>query len=462
LKLKNHQGKLIDRLQAWSSCLPDESGRTFDTEQQHLRKVVLLLLAGIYTVLGIFWGAAYLFLGLSLSGSIPLMYSALSGTILIYFLRSKNYGILCYSQLILILFFPFFLQWSLGGFGPSGAVIAWAILSPIGALMFAGTIRSVPWFTAYALLVIFSGLIGGRNVSHAVLPSAVTAISFVMNIGGVSTIVFILLRYFVKERERAMAALDTEHRKVRHSLSLAMEVQQSLLPKANPAVKGLDIAGRSIYCDETGGDYYDFLDGGLEGQGKVKVVVGDVSDHGIPSALLMATARAIIREHSSRQIRISKIASDVNRQLFEDVGDSGRFMTMFYAEMDRQNQRMKWLNAGHEPALVYDPQHNSFETLTGLGNVPLGILKDSEYTERQCPIEPGHIIVIATDGIREARNRYGEMFERPALENIIRKNASRNAACLLEAVFTALDLFRQGVKFEDDMTLVIVKVLPDS
>ena len=430
-------------------------------EQQHLRKVVLLLLAGIYTILGIFWGAAYLFLGLLLAGSIPLMYSALSGAILIYFLRSKHYGILCYSQLILILFLPFFLQWSLGGFGPSGAVIAWAILSPIGALMFAGTIRSVPWFAAYALLVVFSGFISGKNDSHAVLPPAVTAVSFVMNIGGVSAIVFILLRYFVKERERAMAALDKEHRKVRHSLSLAMEVQQSLLPKANPAVKGLDIAGRSIYCDETGGDYYDFLDGDLGGEGKVKVVVGDVSDHGIPSALLMATARAIIREHSLRQIRISKIATDVNRQLFEDVGDSGRFMTMFYAEMDRQNRRMNWLNAGHEPVLVYDSQLDSFETLTGQGNVPLGILEEAEYTERQRQLNPGHIIVIATDGIREARNRYGEMFEQPALQNIIRQNASRNAEYLLEAVFSALDLFGQGVKSEDDMTLVIVKVLPD-
>jgi serine phosphatase RsbU (regulator of sigma subunit) len=461
LKLNNHLEKLIDRLQAWSSCLPDESGPSFDMEQQQLRKVVLLLLAGIYTILGIFWGAAYLFMGLLLSGSIPLMYSALSSAILIYFLRSKHYGILCYSQLILILFLPFFLQWSLGGFGPSGAVIAWAILSPIGALMFAGTIRSVPWFAAYALLVVFSGFIGGKNVSHAVLPPAVTTVSFVMNIGGVSAIVFILLRYFVKERERAMAALDKEHRKVRHSLSLAMEVQQRLLPKANPAVKGLDIAGRSIYCDETGGDYYDFLNGDHGSEGKVKVVVGDVSDHGIPSALLMATARAIIREYSSRQIRISKMATDVNRQLFEDVGDSGRFMTMFYAEIDRQNQRMNWLNAGHEPVLVYDPKLDSFETLTGQGNVPLGILRDAAYTERQRQLTPGHIIVIATDGIREARNRYGEMFEKKALQNIIRQNASRNAAYLLETVFTALDLFRQGVKSEDDMTLVIVKVLPD-
>jgi serine phosphatase RsbU (regulator of sigma subunit) len=429
-------------------------------DEQRLRKVVLLLLAGIYTILGLLWGSTYLALGLPLAGSIPLAYSVISGAGILYFLRSRHYGILCYIQLLLILLLPFFLQWSLGGFAVSGAVILWAILSPIGALMFAGTTRSIPWFLAYMLLVVLSGITGGRDVSHAVLPPLVTAISFVMNIGAVSAIVFILLRYFVEEREHAMTALDKEHRQVRHSLSLAMEVQQNLLPKANPAVKALDITGKSVYCDETGGDYYDFLNGDRHAEGKITVVVGDVSDHGIPSALLMATARAIIREHSSRLGSVAEIASDVNRQLFRDVEDSGRFMTMFYAEIDRRNRRMLWLNAGHEPALVYDPGPDSFDDLSGEGNLPLGIFKETEYVAGQREIVPGQIIVIATDGIREARNRYGEMFGQDSLQNILRRNASESSAKILQAVFTALDLFRQGFKSEDDMTLVVIKVLP--
>ena len=453
-------GRLLDRLYSWSYCLPGDSRLSSDGEQQRLRKVVLLLLAGIYTVLGLLWGGAYLALGFPLAGSIPLMYSVFSGIGLIHFLRSKNYGTLCYTQLILILILPFFLQWSLGGFAVSGAVILWAILSPIGALMFAGTRQSVPWFIAYALLVVLSALTGAKDDSHAALPPLVTAISFVMNIGGVSAIVFILLRYFVRERERAMAELDREHRRVRHSLSLAMEVQQSLLPGDAPIVKDLDITGRSVYCDETGGDYYDFLNGDPHGQGKIKVVVGDVADHGIPSALLMATARAVIREHSSRQGRVSEIASNVNRQLFKDVEESGRFMTMFYAEIDGLEKRMHWLSAGHEPALVYDPETDSFDDLSGRGSLPLGILEEAEYTEGRRDIAPGQIIIILTDGIREARNRYGEMFGKDSLKSIIRRNATAGAAQILQTVFTELDLFRQGVKAEDDMTLVVIKVLP--
>jgi len=460
--LNNCLGRLISGLQSWISCLPNDDKLSSDREEQRLRKVVLLLLAGIYTVLGVLWGGAYLALGFPLAGSIPLIYSVLSGAGLLYFLRSKHYGILCYSQLILILFLPFFLQWSLGGFAISGAVILWAILSPIGALMFAGTLRSVPWFIAYVLLVVLSGFTGGKDVSHDALPPSVTAISFVMNIGGVSAIVFFLLRYFVEQRERAMAVLDKEHRQVRHSLSLAMEVQQNLLPKADPVVKELDVAGKSVYCDETGGDYYDFLNSDHFAEGKIRVVVGDVSDHGIPSALLMATARAIIREHSSRLGSVAEIVSDVNRQLFGDVEGSGRFMTLFYADIDSGNRRMRWLNAGHEPALVYSPATDSFEDLSGQGNLPLGIFKEAEYRQGQWDIVPGQIIVIATDGIREARNRYGDMFGTDSLRTTIRRNATASSAKILQAVFTTLDLFRQGVKSEDDMTLVVIKILQDS
>ena len=280
-----------------------------------------------------------------------------------------------------------------------------------------------------------------------------------MNIAAVSAIVFFLLKFFVQAREQAMAALDREHRKVRQSLSLAMEVQQNLLPSSSPSVRGLEIAGKSVYCDETGGDYFDFLKPVGGGNGAVSVVVGDVSDHGIPSALLMATARAFIRQRSSRSGSIAEIVTDTNRQLARDVQDSGRFMTLFYAEIDRPNNRMQWLNAGHEPALVYDPDSDSFQALHGGGNLPLGISDDSNYTQAKRDIAPGQILIIATDGIREARNRYGEFYGTEALYRVIRQNATRGAAAIMEAVFNAVNLFQYGNRVEDDMTLVVVKVI---
>ncbi len=454
--------KIKGHLNAWVKNLAGDSEVPSDPEQMRLRKAVLILLSAICTILGIFWGITYFSLGRPLAGSFPLGYSVMSAGSLVYYLVSKRYKFFCRSQLFLILILPFLLQWSLGGFSASGSVIIWSILAPIGALMFAGTTRATPWFFAYLLLMTLSGFLDGRDISHPALPPLIIIISFVMNIGAVSAIVFFLLKFFVHAREQAMAELDREHRKVRQSLSLAMEVQQNLLPKSNPSVKGLDIAGKSVYCNETGGDYFDFLIPASRGIDAVRVVVGDVSDHGIPSALLMATARAFIRQRSSRSGSIAEIVTDTNRQLTADVEDSGRFMTLFYAEIDRQSNQLHWLNAGHEPAIIYDPVSDSFEALHGGGSLPLGISDSFKYTQAQQAIAPGQIIVIATDGIHEAQNRYGELFGKESLYKIIRQNAAANAANLLNAVFTAVDLFQYGNQAEDDMTLMVVKVVKNS
>jgi sigma-B regulation protein RsbU (phosphoserine phosphatase) len=302
---------------------------------------------------------------------------------------------------------------------------------------------------------------GGSSWQQGMLPNSFVIISFVMNIGGVSAIVFVLLRYFVHAREQAMAALDKEHQRVRHSLSLAMEVQQNLLPKANPQIDGLDIAGKSIYCDETGGDYYDFLEVGTPGEGKIGVVVGDVSDHGIPSALLMATARALIRQRCSAFGRIDRVVSDVNRQLAKDVKDSGRFMTLFYTEIERPHKTIRWVNAGHEPAMIFDPVTDTFSDLNGGNNLALGVFEDTEFKEAHREIAAGQIMVIATDGIWEAPNPKGEMFGKDRIHKIIRRNASASANEIQNSILESLRRFQKETKLEDDLTLVVIKIKAD-
>jgi serine phosphatase RsbU (regulator of sigma subunit) len=451
--------KLINLIDLWIERLSKAGSFTTDTEEQRLRKAVLIFLVVIYTIAGIIWGFGYLLLGLPVSGSIPLSYSFISAASLLYFFKTKHYKFFCRSQLTLILILPFLLQWSLGGFTASGVVVLWSILAPIGALMFAGTTRSIPWFIAYVLLMVISGLQSGSSSwQQGTLSNTLVVFSFVMNIGGVSAIVFVLLRYFVHAREQAMAALDKEHQRVRQALSLAMEVQQNLLPKANPQIEGLDIAGKSIYCDETGGDYYDFLEVGGPEDGKIGVVVGDVSDHGIPSALLMATARALIRQRCSAFGQIDQVVSDVNRQLAKDVKDSGRFMTLFYAEIERPNNTIRWVNAGHEPAMIYDPVADTFSDLNSGNNLALGVFEDTEFKEAQQETAPGQIITIATDGIWEARNPKGEMFSKDRIHKIIRRNATKTANDIQKAVLDSLKRFQKDVKLEDDMTIVVIKI----
>ncbi|MCB2167552.1 MAG: SpoIIE family protein phosphatase [Deltaproteobacteria bacterium] len=250
-----------------------------------------------------------------------------------------------------------------------------------------------------------------------------------------------------------------ERNVMRRSLELAMEVQRSLLPMRDPNLAGLDIAGRSLYCDETGGDYYDYIQSARQSPGTIGLVLGDVSGHGIPSALLMATARAFIRQRSNWRGSLADIVQDVNRLLAHDVEDSSSFMTLFYLMIDRPNQTLNWVRAGHDPAILYDPVEDRFEELMGDG-IPLGIDADWPYAvnERR-ELREGQIIVLGTDGTWEAHNAEGEMFGKQPLLDVIRERRDRSARNILDAAVEALNRFRGNHELEDDVTLLVAKVV---
>ncbi|CAB1060123.1 Serine phosphatase RsbU, regulator of sigma subunit [Olavius sp. associated proteobacterium Delta 1] len=249
-----------------------------------------------------------------------------------------------------------------------------------------------------------------------------------------------------------------ERERMQLSLNLAKEVQQNLLPKSNLKVNGFDIAGKSVYCDETGGDYYDFIIIDDAAEQKIGVAIGDVSGHGISSALLMATVRSSLRQRASLPGSTAKIISDVNRQLVKDVEDSGQFMTMFFLALDTVTRQLEWVRAGHDPAMLYDPGSGSFSELGGSG-IALGV--DGEWifeNYKKTDFSNGQIIFLSTDGIWEARNKKGEMLGKEPILNLIRQNASSNATQILDAVFNGLDKFIGGVKIDDDITSVVIKM----
>ena len=246
--------------------------------------------------------------------------------------------------------------------------------------------------------------------------------------------------------------------RLRQSLDLAKEVQQNLLPKEDPQFPGLDISGKSIYCDETGGDYFDFFDSTRTDQKKYGVVIGDVSEHGIPSALLMASARAFLRQRTALSGSIADVVSDVNRQLTRDVEDTGRFITLFYLQIDMNQSSLNWVRAGHEPAVLFDPATDRFEELTAEG-IALGIDDGWQYVEKKrTALTAGQIILLSTDGIWEARNSQDEMFGKQAIYSIIRQNSHAGAAKIQDAILAELKQFQQGVEPADDITLVIIKI----
>ncbi len=245
-----------------------------------------------------------------------------------------------------------------------------------------------------------------------------------------------------------------EHLRMSRALGVAKDVQQSLLPKKNPMLQGFDIAGSSLYCDETGGDYYDFIN---LSEGRMAVVVGDVSGHGVSSALLMATARALIMLRASMPGRAASIINDVNKHLSLDTYDTDNFMTFFYCELAPAVQEVCWIRAGHDPALIYDPITDTFDELKGHG-LAVGVDYKFEYEEFQRTLTTGQVILIGTDGIWEMRNEADDMFGKEKLKKIIRTNYAASAKKIIGIISDTLKDFRGSKQPEDDVTMVVIKV----
>lgn len=240
-----------------------------------------------------------------------------------------------------------------------------------------------------------------------------------------------------------------------HSLKLAEEVQQNLLPTKSPFLQGFDVSGMSMYCDQTGGDYYDYF---LLSDKKLGIVVADACGHGVGAAMLMTTVRAFLISAVEDYLDPASLLNQINQWISRDCAASGTFTTMFFMELDPGVKKIRWVRAGHEPPLHYHRQTGMITKLEGTG-VVLGI--DAAYTfENQITedIDDGDILLIGTDGIFETRNKENIVFGQQAVNQIITEYCEQPAAAIQEALVSAVKRFRGDMNQEDDITLVVVKV----
>jgi sigma-B regulation protein RsbU (phosphoserine phosphatase) len=243
----------------------------------------------------------------------------------------------------------------------------------------------------------------------------------------------------------------------KESLTLAKEVQQKLLPDAAPKVEGFDIAGRSVYSEDVGGDYYDFMEMSDDaGEKRVGVVIGDVAGHGIVAALTMTSVRILLRSHAGDGTVLKPVIRAVNRHLAYDA-TAGRFVTLVYLVIEPDTREVRWVNAGHGPLMLYDPQGDAFEDIEA-SDIPLGVNPDWNFNEHLRDQWPsGGVLVLGTDGIWEMQNPEGRVFGRDGLRDIIRKHAHQTADQICDEVGVRLKAFADGAPQRDDITLVVVK-----
>lgn len=262
---------------------------------------------------------------------------------------------------------------------------------------------------------------------------------------------------FIAGHTNRMLSGLREHLQMVQSLEVAREIQTNLLPSTPPSIPGLDVAGTSIPCDAITGDYFDYFR--TRDKEHLAVLVGDVSGHGVGSALIMASVRSLIRLRVILPGSLAECMTDVNRLMTQDTFGSGRFMTLFCLVINTNDFTLHWASAGHDPALVYTPSTDHFTKFSGVG-MPLGILETSRFAVASHEaLEPGGVILLGTDGIWETSNEQGQLFGKQRLRDIVRAHAARSAQEILEAVQVAVASFRGDHPLEDDITLVVIKML---
>ncbi|MCW4000760.1 MAG: SpoIIE family protein phosphatase [Candidatus Bathyarchaeota archaeon] len=266
-------------------------------------------------------------------------------------------------------------------------------------------------------------------------------------IGAIETIRDITER---REMEGRLARSNAE-------LQIAAEIQKSFLPEAIPRIPGIDIAARTVMAKEVGGDFFDVipyevmtLEGGRHG-----LLVADVSGKGVPAALFMALSRVVVRVNALWHHDPARVIFNSNNTITQD-SKSGMFVTLFFGLLNDTDRTLTYVNAGHNPPMVFRSQTGTVERLPPTGIV-LGAAENMEYKSSRVKIGEDDVVVMFTDGVTESINSQQEMFGETRLTEIIRQNAHLSSQKILEEILSAVKAFAGDMPQFDDITLLIIK-----
>lgn len=246
-----------------------------------------------------------------------------------------------------------------------------------------------------------------------------------------------------------------------HELEVAVDmgrtIQASFLPEELPQIAGYDVSAWWQPAEAVSGDYYDLIP---LSDGRLALVVADVSGHGIGPALIMASVRAMLHVLTRTVSEPQHILSELSGSITPDLQE-GRFITLLITALDPTKHEVGFANAGHGPALHYSVRTRTFRPLVSTG-LPFGF--GGPYHPaggRKLTLEPGDLLILATDGATEVRSPSAELFGRTRLEQIVQNHADGSAEDVVSAIRDAVLSFAGGAPPEDDVTLLVLKRKPD-
>ena len=272
-------------------------------------------------------------------------------------------------------------------------------------------------------------------------------------------ILLYLVRRFVKDEEK-LRSQALEQERMAGELHIANNIQQTLLPEEDGAMKDIDdvqVEGRLIPAKAVGGDLYN----AFVRDGKLFFCIGDVSGKGIPSALIMAIMQALFRNIASREDNPSHIMKRLNETACRN-NKANIFVTLFVGVLDLPTGHLHYCNAGHELPIMVRTQNSKAEisNLEAKPNLPVGLFEDFEYEMQTIQMQPGSALFLYTDGLTEARNAKGKLFGRDRVGQMIAEAGTTNPKQLVEAAIECWQKFIGETEQSDDLTLLALSYTP--
>ena len=263
-------------------------------------------------------------------------------------------------------------------------------------------------------------------------------------------VVYVIQRY-IERQESLVNTIQQQRDDLLKDLELAGQVQRLFLPVGKPAIAGLEIAGMMQPAKVVGGDYYDYIP---IDEHTIQLVIADVAGKGVPAALLMSATAAAMQLEANRDRNMLGQVKRLNAGIL-GVSDEERYVTLLVAEIDTNQRIIRYVNCGHNPALLY---RTTTDTVTRLNSscLPIGLSPQETCELTSVDLSPGDLVVFYTDGVTEAENRLGEEFGMERLSATVRSGSSLAAEDLMTSIYNAATDFC-GNDFNDDVTILVVK-----
>ena len=247
-------------------------------------------------------------------------------------------------------------------------------------------------------------------------------------------------------------SLVVEQERLRRELELSRQIQTEMLPRTPLRSEAAEIAGISVPAREVGGDFFNYFD---LPDGRLALLVGDVSGKGVSAALLMANAQATLRARLPREFDLARLADSFDRELDRNT-PSSVYLTLFMGILEEHGRVLRYVNAGHNPQFLIR-RRGGIEPLSSTG-LPIALYAGHGYSEARVALEPGDLLFFYTDGLVEAENEIGDMFGAERLQQLLSEAQARDLASILTLVEGRVRAFRGDVEPLDDATMMALRV----